>query len=161
MRILKWFLGIIAALILIFVIVGMFLPREITVARSIEIDAPPADIFPHFNNLSKTVAWSPWLHHDPDAKLTFNEITEGKGAVMEWASDHRNVGSGAMEITSSTADKAIEVALDFGDMGGGTASWDLEPMGNATKATWGMTTDIGGRPNWSVVWSGDEEMDCR
>lgn len=147
MRLLKRIVGFILLLVVVLAIAGMFLPREISVARSIEIDATADKIFPHFNNLQKTIAWSPWLHHDPDTKNTFNDIPEGVGAVMEWESDHRSVGSGRMEITDSVADESIAVALDFGDMGSATAAWNLEPAGNSTNATWSMTTDMGAGPH--------------
>lgn len=146
MRLLKRIIGFILLVVVVLAIVGMFLPREVSVARSIEINASADKIFPHFNNLEKTIAWSPWLHHDPDTKNTFNEIAEGVGAVMEWDSDHKQVGSGRMEITDSTLNESIAVDLDFGDMGSATAGWNLEPVGDKTNATWSMTTDMGAGP---------------
>ena len=146
MRLFKRIIGFTLVAILALAIVGMFLPREISVARSIEINAPAEKIFTHFNNLEKTIAWSPWLHHDPDTKNTFNDIPEGVGAVMEWSSDHKKVGSGRMEITDSKLNESIAVDLDFGDMGSATAGWNLEPAGDKTNATWSMTTDMGAGP---------------
>lgn len=146
MRLLKRIVGFIVLLVVVLAIVGMFLPREVSVARSIEINATADKIFPQFNNLENTIAWSPWLHHDPDTKITFNDVPEGVGAVMEWDSDNQKVGSGRMEVTDSTLDESIAVALDFGDMGSGTAGWNLEPAGDMTNATWSMTTDMGAGP---------------
>ena len=146
MRLFKRIIGFILLVIVVLAIVGMFLPREVSVARSIEINATPDKIFPHFNNLQKTIAWSPWLQHDPETKNTFNDIPEGVGAVMEWASDHKKVGSGRMEITESTLNESIAVDLDFGDMGSAVAGWKLDPSGDNTKATWSMTTDMGAGP---------------
>ncbi len=146
MRLLKRIFGFVLLLVVVLAIVGMFLPREVSVARSIEINATADKIFPHFNNLQKTIAWSPWLHHDPDTQNTFNNIPEGVGAVMEWASEHKKVGSGRMEITESVLNESIAVDLDFGDMGSAIAGWNLEPAGDKTKATWSMTTDMGAGP---------------
>ena len=146
MRILKRIAGFFLIAVVVLALVGMLLPREVSVARSIEINATADKIFPHFNNLEKTIAWSPWLHHDPETKNTFNNIPEGVGAVMEWASDHKKVGSGRMEITASTPDESIAVALDFGEMGTAMAGWNLEPAGEKTNATWSMTTDMGAGP---------------
>lgn len=146
MRLFKRIAGFIVLAVVALAIVGMFLPREISVARSIEINATADEIFPHFNNLEKTIPWSPWLHHDPDTKITFNDIPEGVGAAMEWASDNKKVGAGRMEVTDSTLNESIAVALDFGDMGSATAAWDLQPAGDKTNATWSMTTDMGAGP---------------
>ena len=41
MRVLKWIIGILFLLAIAFVVGGMLLPREVSVARSIEINAPP------------------------------------------------------------------------------------------------------------------------
>lgn len=146
MKLFKRVAGFILVAIVMLAVVGMFLPREVSVARTIEINAAADKIFPHFNNLEKTIAWSPWLHHDPETKNTFNDIPEGVGAVMEWESDHQKVGSGRMEITDSKLNESIAVDLDFGDMGSATAGWKLAPLGDATNTTWSMTTDMGAGP---------------
>ncbi len=146
MRLLKRVIFGIVALIAVLAVVGMFLPREIAVSRSIEINAPAADIFPHVNNLKATIPWSPWLGLDPEATLTFNDVPEGTGAVMEWASEHPNVGSGRMEVTTSTPDTHLDVALDFGDMGTADAFWDFVEADGKTTTTWGFTTDMGFGP---------------
>lgn len=146
MKLFKRISGFILLAVVVLVIVAMFLPREVSVARSIEINAAADKIFPHFNNLQKTIAWSPWLRHDPETKNTFNDIPEGVGAVMEWASDHKKVGSGRMVITDSKLNESIAVDLDFGDMGAAAAGWTLQPQGDMTNATWSMTTDMGAGP---------------
>lgn len=162
MRVLKKLIGIIVLLVVVLAVVGMFLPREIEVSRSIEIDAPATEIFPHVNNLQATVPWSPWLKHDPDTKLTFNDVAEGVGAMMEWDSDHPNVGSGKMEVTQSVPAEHLGVALDFGDMGTATATWDFAEADGKTTATWGMKTDMGAGPvgRWMGLmmdkWVGDD-----
>ncbi len=146
MRVFKRIVSFVVLAVVVLAIVGMFLPREVSVARSIEINATAEEIFPHFNNLEKTIAWSPWLQYDPETKNTFNDIPEGVGAVMEWASDHKKVGAGRMEITDSALNESIVANLDFGDMGSATAGWNLEPAGDKTNATWSMTTDMGAGP---------------
>lgn len=145
----RWIKRILLTLVLLVVLlagIGMLLPRNIEVARSIDINASPAEIFPHVNNLAATIPWSPWLVHDPDTKNTFNDIPEGVGAKMTWASEHPQVGSGTMEVITSTPNEHLQVALDFGDMGTASATWDFKPNGDMTTATWGMQTDMGAGP---------------
>ncbi len=146
MRILKKLLVGLLALVAVLAIVGMLLPREVAVERSIVIDAPASEIYPHVNNLKATIPWSPWLKQDPETKLTFNDVPAGVGAVMEWASDNPNVGAGRMEIIEATQDKALTVALDFGDMGTAIASWSFAGADGQTTATWGMVADMGAGP---------------
>ncbi|MEO0371640.1 MAG: SRPBCC family protein [Pseudomonadota bacterium] len=126
--------------------VGMLLPREVTVERSAVINAPAGDIYPRVANLEAFQEWSPWADLDPDARFTFNDIPEGLGAKMEWASDSPEVGNGTMEITEATENEALTLALEFGDMGGGEAYWSFDEEGEATSVTWGIVADMGAGP---------------
>lgn len=146
MRILKWLFGIIVVLGVIFLAGGLLLPREVSVARSIEIEAAPDEIFPHLNSLQAMADWSPWLERDPDVAITYSGPEEGVGGVMEWSSEVQNVGSGRQEITASVPGERVETALDFGDMGTGRADLLLEPAGGATTVIWTLDTDMGAGP---------------
>ncbi|MEL6519802.1 MAG: SRPBCC family protein [Pseudomonadota bacterium] len=150
MRILIWLLAIAGGLVVTAAVVifagGYLLPREVTVARSIEINAAPEEVFPHVNSLKAMEAWSPWLSRDPDVKLTYNDVEQGSGATMEWASEQPDVGSGRQEITASTPNESVETALDFGEMGLAKAQFLLAPADGATTVTWTLETDMGGGP---------------
>ncbi|MEM7719367.1 MAG: SRPBCC family protein [Pseudomonadota bacterium] len=146
MRILKWLLGIVVVLAIIFVAGGMLLPREVTVARSIQIDAPPQAVFPHVNSLKATEGWSPWLERDPNVQLSYNDTEAGVGAAMEWASDEPTVGTGKQEIIESNENESVVTALDFGDMGLAQAKFLLDDTGGATTITWTLDTDMGAGP---------------
>lgn len=147
MRFLRRLLTGLVAVIALLVIIGMVLPREVAVTRSIVIDAPAEAIFPHINDLEAGEAWSPWLGRDPEAVLTYGEIAEGEGATMTWSSEHPQVGSGSSEIIEVLENEFIAVALDFGDMGSADATWYLnETDGGATEVTWGFATDMGAGP---------------
>lgn len=125
---------------------GMLLPREVTVERSIQIDAPATEVYPLVANLRANQAWSPWAEQDPDMEFTFNDIEQGVGATMAWSSSDGNLGSGAMEITQAEENQSLAVALDFGDMGGGTAYWKFDAAEGGTRATWRLVADMGAGP---------------
>lgn len=146
MRILKWILGIVVVLGLVFLAGGMLLPREVTVARSVEIDAPPEAVFPYVNSLKAGQEWSPWLSRDPDVELAYSGPDEGVGAVMTWASDQQDVGSGRQEIVASVPEERVETDLDFGPMGTAKATFLLEDAGGGTRVTWDLVADMGSGP---------------
>lgn len=146
MKILFRLIAFLVVAVAVLMAVGMFLPREITVERSIEIDAPASDIYPLVANLEANQKWSPWADLDPDAQYIYNEVESGIGARMEWSSDSPDVGNGTMEITEVTENEALTVALDFGDMGGGTAFWEFSESGDVTTATWRLVADMGAGP---------------
>jgi len=98
MRIVKWLIGLVAVLAIVFLGGGFLLPKDVSVARSIEIEAPASDIFPHINNLKAAGEWSPWLGRDPEVELTYSGPEEGVGAKLVWASEDPQVGNGTQEI---------------------------------------------------------------
>jgi len=146
MRVVKWILGGLVALIVVFVVVGMLLPRNVTVARSIEINAAPEQVFPHVNSLKAASVWSPWLGQDPEAVLTYTGPEAGVGAQLSWASEHPNVGSGTQIIRVSDTNRRVETDLDFGDMGTARATYILEASDGKTTLTWDLLTDMGAGP---------------
>ena len=152
MRFLKWLIGIVAVLAVVFFGGAFLLPKDISVARSIDINAPASDVFPHVNSLKATQGWSPWLERDPNVALTYDGPDEGVGAKMAWASDQPDVGTGSQEIILSDPDKQVVTALDFGPMGTATATFDLAGAGDTTTVTWGLDTDAGNSP--MMRWMG-------
>lgn len=137
MRVLKIIaIGVIALSVLVFGI-GAFLSKDFRVERSIDIDAPPDEVFAQVNSLEKWGAWSPWAARDPSIENTYSGPSEGVGASVSWTSD--GSGSGSQTIVLSEPPSRIETQLDFGDMGQPTADWTFEPNGTGTTVTWGMT----------------------
>ena len=79
-------------------------------------------------------------------EMRINQPADGVGQRMNWRSDNANVGSGSQTITMLAPDSKVETALDFGEQGTATASFDLEARGAATQVTWGFATDLGFNP---------------
>jgi hypothetical protein len=143
---------LILVLAVLFVGGAFLLPRDIEVARSTVISAPPEAIFPHVNDLKKTEAWSPWMGRDPAIKIAYSGPEAGIGNKMIWTSDHPEVGSGAQEIVASVKDQTVRTALDFGDMGTASAEFVLAAKDGGTELTWSFYTDAGMNP--MMRWMG-------
>ena len=146
MRFIKWLFGIIVVLSIVFVAGAFLLPKEVAVARSIEIDAPAEQVFPHVNSLKAGAEWSPWLDRDPDVQLAYSGPDEGVGAKLDWTSDHPQVGNGSQMISASVPNEKVTTELDFGDMGTAVANFDLVENNGKTQVTWGFETDMGNNP---------------
>ncbi|MDJ0740568.1 MAG: SRPBCC family protein [Gammaproteobacteria bacterium] len=130
-------------LLLLFAVIGLLLPSSTAVERSIVIDAPPAEVFPHLNGMRAFHAWSPWSAIDPQTVYRFEGPEQGVGSRMTWASGNQQVGQGSQEITVSIPEREVETALSFGDKGNGTATFVLEPDGGATRVRWRFHTEFG------------------
>ncbi|MEO0911734.1 MAG: SRPBCC family protein [Pseudomonadota bacterium] len=146
MRLLKRFITGLLALIVVLAGVAFLLPREVSVARTIQIDAPPEAVFGHVDNLQAFAEWSPWGALDPDMSQSFSGPERGVGNRMEWQSEAANVGSGTQEIVAVKENEAVETALDFGPMGTADAQWLLAAKEGGTEVTWAFQTDMGMNP---------------
>lgn len=131
--------GAIAVAVIAFLVVVMMQPSEYTVTRTGTIDAPPSEVFPHVNDLSKWQAWSPWAERDPNAKEWYSGPDAGEGAVAHWDGNDE-VGAGSMTITQSKPDELIELELTFIRPMEGTADveFNFSPQGDGTEVAWHM-----------------------
>ncbi len=137
----KKILKVVAGLIVVFVVVGVFLPSTYTVQRATQISAPAELVYEHINNLKLSETWSPWGEGDTTMKITYSGPAAGVGAKGTWTSE--SSGKGSQTITRSTPSSLVEIALDFGDQGKGTAEYQLKPQGDALDVTWSMQGDVG------------------
>lgn len=146
MRILKWLVGIVVVLAIVFVAGGYLLPREVEVARSVEINAPAEAVFAKVNSLKAGQEWSPWASRDPEMSIEYAGPEAGVGAEMTWASDDPQVGQGHQKIVLSEANERVETELDFGEMGTAKAAFILDGDGTTTDVTWTLLADMGAGP---------------
>ncbi|MDB5103788.1 MAG: hypothetical protein JWP91_1477 [Fibrobacteres bacterium] len=151
MKILKNIVLALVVLIAVLALVGLLLPKESKIQRSMVINAPAEVIFDQVNDLKKNEAWSPWK--DPTMKLTYGPVTEGKGAVSMWTS--KNMGNGSMTIEESVPATSINIGLDFGSMGKSQALWSFQPENGGIKVTEVMASNAGMNPakRWMSLFS--------
>jgi len=139
MKKLLLFLLLLAAL---FVSVGLFLPTQVHVERSIAISRPAATLFAMLNSYRSFNRWSPWAQLDPQATYTFRGPVEGIGARMEWIGDPALVGTGWQEITESVPIERVAMHLDFGPQGRADSYFSIQGDHLGSRVTWGFDTDV-------------------
>lgn len=143
MKILRKLLLGLVVLVALFVAIGFFLPRQVTVERTTAIDAPAATVYTLVNSYTRFNDWSPWAARDPDTQYTYTGPRSGVGAAMAWHSENPDVGSGKQEIIESVAYEQVVTQLDFDGMGTALASFWLKPLEQGTQVTWRFETDFG------------------
>jgi polyketide cyclase/dehydrase/lipid transport protein len=128
------------ALVLVFVVVVATRPADFRITRSATIPASPPAVFVQVNDLHNWQQWSPWAKLDPDAKVTFDGPTAGKGASFHWAGNSQ-VGEGTMTLVESQPSELVRFKIEF--MKPFTATNDAEftfkPVGDQTEITWTMS----------------------
>ncbi|HRP00721.1 MAG TPA: SRPBCC family protein [Flavobacteriales bacterium] len=138
MRALKTILIILLALVGLLVILGLVGPSNYRVERSTTIAAPPAVVYGYVSHLSSMKEWGPWQAMDKD-QVQRIEGTDGTvGATWHWEGD--TVGTGSQKIVSLEPNKNVRCELHFIEPfeSISTATYDLEPVGDSTRITWGM-----------------------
>ncbi|WP_020528017.1 SRPBCC family protein [Flexithrix dorotheae] len=142
MKVLKIIGIVLASLILLFVIIGFALPKDYGMERSIEIDAPVAQVYAQVNDFKNWESWSPFYLADPTMKLSYGSITAGTGATYSWESE--NSGEGAQSITATETNKSIDTYLDFKEQGVAYGHWEFEDKGGSTYVTWSFRGEAEG-----------------
>jgi hypothetical protein len=134
----KIFVSLITVLAVLAVVISLQ-PSHSHVERTLAIKAAPSDIYERINDLRKWHDWSPWAKIDPNAKITFSEVTEGVNASMAWDGNN-DIGKGMMTIVSNAANERVTLRLDFEAPFKGTSSSALvlKQEGDSVLVTWMM-----------------------
>ena len=101
MKAIKKIIIVLVALVALVVVVSLFLPSEVTVTRTAEINTPADVVFGQVNDFKNWVNWDPWQAKDPDMVGTYSGPETGTDSKRCWESDNDEVGKGCLTITES------------------------------------------------------------
>lgn len=134
-------LGFIAGtLISTLIVVGLFLPAQYNVSRSIMIHASQESIHQYVGELKNWEMWTPWKELDPTVITTLGKKTSGIGATQSWTSKE---GGGSLTLTMSSPDKGIKYDLLFGkDADKCESAVEYTLLKEKTRVTWSMQGEI-------------------
>ena len=141
----KKILVILIAVLIVLAVVGMLLPRNAHVERSVTIDRPASLVFATVNSFQLFSKWSPWQDLDPNMQQNTEGAREGVGAKLVWSGNDK-VGTGTQVITASTPGRSVASDIDFGKMGVAKSTIVLVPDGPMTRVTWTLDIDMGAGP---------------
>jgi len=155
MKILKWILWVVLALIVLLVAGGYVLSSRYTVSRSIVIQAPAEKVYPLVASPREWTRWSVWNRRDPGMRIDYAGPDSGSGAKWTWHS--KSQGDGSMTFTSAEPPRRVAYALYFSDFNT-TSTGDLQLAAEgagATRVTWTMDGDMGANPvfHWMALFA--------
>ncbi len=110
MRIIKWLFVIFILFLAIFVVVGLMLPTEYSVSKSIQINSSSEKVHEYVGDLEKWDQWMPWKDGDPGLIIERKGKTTGVGARQSWKGKD---GTGELVFTKSDPKTGIEYDLFF------------------------------------------------
>lgn len=127
--------------------VGLWMPTQWHVERSVVVAAPASVVFPLINDLRRWPEWTSWDEAlDPSLQRSFADgPTAGAGAAMSWAGD--DVGEGRLEIEESVPGRRIRYDLQL-EQGGLLSHGEivLGPTQEGVRVTWSTDGELGWFP---------------
>lgn len=145
MRFLKILGTILLVLLVGYLIACAMGPKEITLERSVLIDAPVEDVYGNISSLEAQSVWAPWKEEDPEMVNTYAGQRGTVGSRNGWTGEKAGVGN--QVITAIDEGKRVESEMEFiepKEMAGKADAWlEVAPKGDAqTEATWGFKLDM-------------------
>jgi hypothetical protein len=128
-------------IVILILIVGFMLPRQVSVERSVVIDQPAEVIYAVLHDFRHFSAWSPWHAKNPDAGYRLEGPPSGIGATLVW-SDEDGSGAGRLWIVGVEAPNRIDMKMELGDSQV-DSYFRIEPEGLGQRVFWGMAMEFG------------------
>jgi len=138
MNIVITILLVLAGIIALLLLIGLFMKREHYVRREIIIDAPNQKVFDYVKLLKNQDTFNKHAMDAPNRKEEFKGIDGTVGYIYAWSGD-KKAGVGEKEIKALIDGKRIETEIRFIKPMAVTSSviMDTEPLpGNQTKVYW-------------------------
>lgn len=140
MKILKIVGIILLTLILGFLGLGLIMPKEYSIERSVVINKSRSEIFPLVSSLRNQDKWSPWADYDPNMVITYTGADGAVGSTYHWEGNS-DVGKGDQVIKEITPNEMVHNEVHFVEPfeSVGQVYYTLTDEGNGTRVTWKMT----------------------
>lgn len=161
MKVIKTIAIILAIIIAIPLIMGLFINKDYTVEREIVIVKAHAEVFEYVRLLKNQDNFSKWASMDPHMEKTFRGIDGEVGFISAWESENKDVGKGEQEIIAIQEGERIDYALRFFEPfeSSDKAYMLIEPIDeNQTKVTWGFEGHMDYPMNNMLLFMNMEEM---
>lgn len=125
------------ALVVLFLVIAYFTPREFSLSKSVTIDAPREKVYEYIRLLKSQEKYSVWVMTDPNIAMQYIGTDGAVGATSSWKSEMKNVGVGAQTITALVPNEKMTVEIRFEKPMKATnyADTTLETVGGQTKVT--------------------------
>jgi len=134
-----WILaGLIGSILLAALIYLAGQKGRLRVDRSLEIDATVEAVFDTVLDLKSWPLWSPWLMHEPDARIDYSDKVNVEGGYFLW--DGKVIGAGKVTHLEIRPGRAIHQQIEFQRPFKlvNQVEWEFEKIGTRTLVTWGM-----------------------
>lgn len=136
-------LGLIILIFIILILVlGILMPKDIHINVTETIKAPKNYTFNIVNDLRTQPLWNQWLREDKSISLEYGNTVVGLGASYSWKSEKS--GNGSMEFTEVSTYDYIHSKLSFEGFSDSKSDYSFKDKGNSeSEMTWTFHSNIG------------------
>ena len=135
-KFIKWFFGIIIALIVLILIVAAILPKDFHAEGTTTINKPNKVVFDYVKHLKNQENYGVWFRLEDNIKKNYQGTDGTVGFIYIWKGD--KVGEGKQVITKIEEGKRIDMDLFFNNDPNAANSYisteEISP--NKTKVNW-------------------------
>ncbi|MES1223805.1 MAG: SRPBCC family protein [Bacteroidota bacterium] len=161
MSILITIISVIAAMVLLVLIIALFLKKEYTIEREININQPARQVFNYIKYLKNQDIYSVWNRIDPAMKKTYTGTDGTVGFAYAWDSNNKKAGKGEQEITAIKEGERVEMAIHFiKPFEGRSIAYmtTIPASSNQTKVKWGINGKMNYPMNFMMLFMNMENL---
>jgi hypothetical protein len=115
--------------VVLFLVIGLFLPGQRVISHSIETNRPVATAYDTVNGFHHFKEWSPLLSYDNQMKVDYSADKRVKGATLKYDSSKGVVGKGAWTLAEQVPGSKVVFKLDNNSVGSNkTMTFLIEPV---------------------------------
>jgi hypothetical protein len=138
MKILKIFGLLLGVAIALFLIAGLFVPKDFHFEKSKEMAVSKDKVWDNIKTLRNHDKWSQWRVLDPNMKIEYKGVDGAVGSSMDWTSNHDQVGNGKQTITNVVDGERIDSKVEFDGRGEVNSYLFVQGDSTSSKVTWGI-----------------------
>lgn len=133
--------GALSGILILYLLIGLFLPGTWEAQATATLSAPPEVVFPYLNRVDKWLEWNPM----PASGMEAVGPPAGVGAALEW--DDPQYGSGRFRIVEAEVNSKVEYQVQ---VEGGRleiqGTLQLNPHHSGSRLQWVERGDFGWNP---------------
>lgn len=132
---------VLAGIVALFLMLGLFMKKEYTIKREIVINKPKKVVFDYIKFLMHQEQFNKWVMMDPNKKKELKGTDGMVGFTYAWDSENKQVGKGEQEIVKIVDGELLDVEVRFERPFKSTAKTPIKTIAvseNQTKVIWGM-----------------------
>ena len=145
MKIIKYIVVALGILLAALLLMGLFLPKEYALSRTVTIQRSNADVYNYVKYLKNQSQYSVWAKMDPNQITTYTGEDGQVGFTSAWNSQVDSVGAGAQTIVAMNEGTSIDYEIIFTEPFESTMQTSMlfAPVdSSSTKVTWNFRGDM-------------------